>query len=401
MNAPGRRPLGLAPETAFKDPTLTASDKDFLFNQHVINAFVDFLKVRLTANEAVENFGGEAVFAVRRDVFIRLAELVIFGGGESLAAHFEGVANLHAKGEEILRAIGSKVARGNGARGIIKARVVGIDFLNAVRLAILTQSLADSVQTSKGAFAVFDFVPVGRDFVRKVGAGHNFLIKEDFGDGVGRRFEDFASVGVNDCPTDIVTNRLFKGVSGFGIKNDDFHLSISFLYLSFVSILYHTFAHLSTVICDCLQIVHNRRPGQRPIGIGPSVKGKGLRPPLLGDGVRFQSTLTLDFDIGDFDFACLDQLLAQSRDFLRGNADFGGDGSRKSPLHSGKIVLDVGFHALVGFLRFGGSVSALLIASLTFYLNGYVIPEDNITRLKFENQYVKVRDASYARNIQM
>ena len=46
-------------------------------------------------------------------------------------------------------------------------------------------------------------------------------------------------------------------------------------------------------------------------------------------------------------------------------------------------------------------VSALLIASLTFYLNGYVIPEDNITRLKFENQYVKVRDASYARNIQM
>ncbi len=46
-------------------------------------------------------------------------------------------------------------------------------------------------------------------------------------------------------------------------------------------------------------------------------------------------------------------------------------------------------------------VSALFIALLTFYLNGYVIPEDNTIRLKFENTYVKSRDVSFARNIQM
>ncbi len=46
-------------------------------------------------------------------------------------------------------------------------------------------------------------------------------------------------------------------------------------------------------------------------------------------------------------------------------------------------------------------VSALIIASMTFYLNGYVIPRANTVRLNFENQYIKKRNSDNARNIQM
>lgn len=46
-------------------------------------------------------------------------------------------------------------------------------------------------------------------------------------------------------------------------------------------------------------------------------------------------------------------------------------------------------------------ISATIIAISTFYLNSYVIPEDNVVRLEFENNYIKRKNMNYARNIQM
>ncbi len=47
-------------------------------------------------------------------------------------------------------------------------------------------------------------------------------------------------------------------------------------------------------------------------------------------------------------------------------------------------------------------VSAAIIASLTFYLGGYVIPNANTVRLNFENTYIKKRGAAnIATNVQM
>lgn len=46
-------------------------------------------------------------------------------------------------------------------------------------------------------------------------------------------------------------------------------------------------------------------------------------------------------------------------------------------------------------------ISAALIAILTFFLGAFVIPEGNITRLDFENQYIKKKKVTYARNIQL
>jgi lipopolysaccharide export system permease protein len=46
-------------------------------------------------------------------------------------------------------------------------------------------------------------------------------------------------------------------------------------------------------------------------------------------------------------------------------------------------------------------ISAVIIGSLTFVLNSYVIPRGNETRLEFENKYIKKLKIDYARNVQL
>ncbi|WP_455498328.1 LptF/LptG family permease [Coprobacter sp.] len=46
-------------------------------------------------------------------------------------------------------------------------------------------------------------------------------------------------------------------------------------------------------------------------------------------------------------------------------------------------------------------ISAAIIAGVTFYLNSYVIPPANVTRIDFQNKYVKNKKVDYASNIQL
>ena len=46
-------------------------------------------------------------------------------------------------------------------------------------------------------------------------------------------------------------------------------------------------------------------------------------------------------------------------------------------------------------------ISAAIIAGVTFYLNRYVIPPANVTRIEFQNKYVKNKKVDYASNIQL
>lgn len=46
-------------------------------------------------------------------------------------------------------------------------------------------------------------------------------------------------------------------------------------------------------------------------------------------------------------------------------------------------------------------ISALIISAFMFVLNGYVIPPANVTRIEFQNKYVKNKKVEYARNIQL
>lgn len=46
-------------------------------------------------------------------------------------------------------------------------------------------------------------------------------------------------------------------------------------------------------------------------------------------------------------------------------------------------------------------ISAAIIAIATFLLGAYVIPEGNVTRIKFENTYKRKRQVNYARNVQL
>jgi lipopolysaccharide export system permease protein len=46
-------------------------------------------------------------------------------------------------------------------------------------------------------------------------------------------------------------------------------------------------------------------------------------------------------------------------------------------------------------------ISAILISIMTFLLNSYVIPPANVTRIEFENTYVRDRRVSYSGNIQL
>lgn len=46
-------------------------------------------------------------------------------------------------------------------------------------------------------------------------------------------------------------------------------------------------------------------------------------------------------------------------------------------------------------------LSAFLIAVVTFWFGGYVIPRSNVTRVNFENRYIKKKQATSADNIQM
>ena len=46
-------------------------------------------------------------------------------------------------------------------------------------------------------------------------------------------------------------------------------------------------------------------------------------------------------------------------------------------------------------------ISAAIIAGVTFYLNSYVIPPANVSRIEFQNKYVKNKKVDYASNIQL
>jgi len=46
-------------------------------------------------------------------------------------------------------------------------------------------------------------------------------------------------------------------------------------------------------------------------------------------------------------------------------------------------------------------ISALIISVFMFILNGYIIPPANITRIDFQNKYIKNKKVEYARNIQI
>ena len=46
-------------------------------------------------------------------------------------------------------------------------------------------------------------------------------------------------------------------------------------------------------------------------------------------------------------------------------------------------------------------ISAAIIAGVTFYLNSYVIPPANVTRIEFQNKYVKNKKVDYASNTQL
>lgn len=46
-------------------------------------------------------------------------------------------------------------------------------------------------------------------------------------------------------------------------------------------------------------------------------------------------------------------------------------------------------------------ISAAIIAGVTFYLNSFVIPPANATRINFQNKYVKNKQVAYANNIQL
>ena len=52
-------------------------------------------------------------------------------------------------------------------------------------------------------------------------------------------------------------------------------------------------------------------------------------------------------------------------------------------------------------LMFPYMISAAIIAGVTFYLNSYVIPPANVTRIEFQNKYVKNKKVDYASNIQL
>lgn len=46
-------------------------------------------------------------------------------------------------------------------------------------------------------------------------------------------------------------------------------------------------------------------------------------------------------------------------------------------------------------------ISATIIAAITYMLGAYVIPKGNVTRLNFEDQYIKKRNVSSVRNVQL
>ena len=46
-------------------------------------------------------------------------------------------------------------------------------------------------------------------------------------------------------------------------------------------------------------------------------------------------------------------------------------------------------------------ISATLIAVMTFFLNSYIIPPGNVTRIKFQNEYVRDKSVTYDGNIQL
>lgn len=46
-------------------------------------------------------------------------------------------------------------------------------------------------------------------------------------------------------------------------------------------------------------------------------------------------------------------------------------------------------------------ISATIISGLTYALNAYIIPDANVTRIEFQNKYIKNKKVQYARNIQL
>ena len=103
LRAPGRPPaVWLIPQTAVEYALAPTRHEYFFLDKHIVKSFVFLDELVITFKEAVEYFGGETQLSIFGEVSVALAKVLILAIlAEGLTAHFEGVANLCAVGEEI------------------------------------------------------------------------------------------------------------------------------------------------------------------------------------------------------------------------------------------------------------------------------------------------------------
>ena len=69
----------------------------------------------------------------------------------------------------------------------------------------------------QNASSIFDFIPILGDFLCKVGTLHQVLVVEEQFSNHKTSFEVDFALSVTDCVANVIAQRLFNGVCGFGV----------------------------------------------------------------------------------------------------------------------------------------------------------------------------------------
>ena len=176
-------------------------------------------EVSLTAQKAVNDFGGVTANTTARQIVVDITELtigiIIF---QNSPRHFQRVPPFHAIRQEVAVFTRGNQTLGGIQRPVIEHSVMGADDFHPKSLAGFTDCALDGRPLGKTARTVANVLPIGRDFFGKIRRLHQRIIAKNVGIDKGLAGEGVTHK-VKNLKAHIIRQRALNVVGGFSVNH--------------------------------------------------------------------------------------------------------------------------------------------------------------------------------------
>jgi hypothetical protein len=186
-----------------------------------------FRKVYIILQVRIYNFGrGGNVALFGQEVIIYDKLYVFIGLTDGGASHIPNAEEINLGGEQLAKIIGqfSHIVY-NGS--LVKLHIVSTNFGHIPLFEVIKQNFADIEKTLHYPLAVLYIFPILRHFVGVVSTRHQFFVEEDFRNHERTGADNSPCLIIENGITNIVGERSFQAVCGFGVDNHFVHFKRS------------------------------------------------------------------------------------------------------------------------------------------------------------------------------